>query len=105
MKVGSLVECINGNPQGCLPDEIIPKEGFIYTVRSICKKKRGKFLRFDEIGNKARQHGIEFGECCWGANGFCEVQPPMNVSEIFADQLKVNKTDSKTIKVHKATKK
>lgn len=107
MQVGSLVECINGTLDETRIDknEIFPKESDIYTVRAVFQSKDGTFLHLDEIVNKPQQYKDEYGECRFNVEMFKVIQSPMNLSEIFADQLKINKTESKPIKAPKARKK
>lgn len=89
MQVGSLVEC-KGVFEPPRLNEIRPRKGEIYTVRSFFKRNGQTYVRLYEIRNKKEQYENGFRECGFTRLGFQELQSPMNVSEIFADQLKLS---------------
>lgn len=94
MKIGSLVKCENDfQKRPGYPDEITPNDGEIYTVRSFYRYDRQSFIRLYEIKNKKMSYSGVVCECGFEASAFCEIQLPMDVSEIFADQLSIRKPE------------
>ncbi len=102
MQIGSLGKCVNDNFKNLINEDILPMGGCIYTIRDF---PYSNGIRLEEIVNPIRKYGNKIIECSFNVEAFKEVQPPMNVSEMFADQLKINKTESKPIKAPKARKK
>lgn len=83
MKVGSLVECIDGKLIHNTIDKL-PKEGEVYTVRTIERVGCDVFIRLDEIVNPIRECRNSVTLAVTGEKKpqfnilrFRELQPPM----------------------------
>jgi hypothetical protein len=79
MKVGSLVECIQGFADHELNGEIAPILGNIYTVREIVEIGGNTGLKFEEIVNSPKLYKEGKFECAFVIDRFREIQSPMDI--------------------------
>ncbi len=95
MRVGSLVQCIGDITKNIVSIEVIqyynlsyPVINEVYEVREI----NGEYIRLQEIVNRPIEKyrndpSSGFTEVEFHITGFREVQPPMDISEIFSKEL------------------
>lgn len=85
MRVGSLVECIQG-VQPTIYNEIVPILKKPYTVRDILNLHNGVFIRLEEIINHQYQYEDGFEECGFDIKCFRELMPPIENIEEFINK-------------------